>query len=231
MGSDGRIRGSAVSDEAGAFGLNVDLAAEAETLTAAVTAPSGFRTEVPFEVAIDRTHPRIALDEDLPRITAADTLVIAGRVDKPGASLNIDGRPVPLNGGAFNEIARLKPGANPIELVAADAVGNIDIARFVVTLDTEPPRLVQAQSAPMSGEAGSLIAVEVAADDESGLARTARFNLTFASETVEGVLNLNRATSTYQGTVAVPRERAKSARLRSVDLTDAAGNRKTYRVN
>src|SRR5207244_5383556 len=68
VGTDGLARGSAASDESGSFRLNADLAADSETLTIVVTAPSGFRSERRAEVAIDKTRPAITLADELPRL-------------------------------------------------------------------------------------------------------------------------------------------------------------------
>ena len=78
-----------------------------------------------------------------------------------------------LKDGGFDEIVSLRVGDNPIELVATDTVGNIDVVRFTVMLDTEPPELVEARLTPAAGDAGSFVALEVTASDASGLAATA----------------------------------------------------------
>src|SRR5205823_10172222 len=231
MGADGAPRGSATSDESGSFRLNADLAVDSETLTIVVTAPSGFRNESKADVAIDKTRPAITLAEELPRLTASATVFVKGEVTKPQTRLTIDGRPVDLANGSFDEIVNLRPGDNPIELAASDTVGNTDVLRLTVTLDSDPPKLIKAQSTPVSGDAGSFVAVDVAASDESGLAATARCTIALGGQLIEGFLEFNPATKSYEGAVPVPRGRAKTAVLKSVDLSDAAGNHKVFRLN
>jgi hypothetical protein len=231
LGADGSNRGSATSNEDGSFRLNAGLRTGSETLAILVTTPSGFRSESKLDAAIDKTRPVITLAEELPRVTASATVFMRGEVAKPQAKLTINGRSADLVDGSFDEIISLKPGNNPIELVASDSVGNTDVMRFVVTHDSEPPKLIKTQSAPVSGDAGSFVSVEVAASDESGLAATARCTISLGSESVEGFLEFNPATKTYEGAIPVPHGSAKTAVIRSVDIADAAGNRKVFRVN
>ena len=231
VGADGTLRGSTASDPAGRFALNVGLAADEETLSIVVTAPSGFRSSQRIGIAVDRQRPTIALSEELPRLTASETLFVKGHLAKTDATLLINGGKVGLKDGAFDEIVSLHVGDNSIELVATDALGNTDVARFTVTLDKDPPRLVAAKLTPEAGDAGSYAAVEVRASDASGLAATATATVGYGSQTMDTVLRLNRAAQTYQGSLPIPRTELKSAAVRTVELTDAAGNRQSYRIN
>ena len=75
------VRAAAVSDGAGLFRVNVPLAADDETFTFAVIAPSGFTTTEDFAVTVDREAPEIALDPLLPWLTAEGALRVAGTTD------------------------------------------------------------------------------------------------------------------------------------------------------
>jgi hypothetical protein len=231
VSADGTLRGSTASDPAGRFALNVGLGADEEALSIVVTAPSGFRSAHEIDVAIDRQRPTIALSEELPRLTATETLFVKGRVAKTDATLRINGAEAGLKDGAFDEIVSLRVGDNPIELVATDALGNTDVARFTVTLDKDPPRLVAAKLTPEAGAAGSYAALEIRASDASGLAATALATVRYGSQTANAVLRFNRAAQAYQGSLPVPHGGLKSAAVRQVELTDAAGNRQSYRVD
>lgn len=231
VGADGTLRGSTASDPAGRFALNIGLGADEEALSIVLTAPSGFSIAHRVEIMVDRGRPAITLSEELPRLTASETLFLNGRVAKADATLLINGSEVGLKDGAFDEIVSLHVGDNPIELVATDALGNTDVARFTVTLDKDPPRLVAAKLTPEAGDAGSYAALEVRAADASGLAATALATVGYGAETADGVLRFNRATQTYQGSIPLPRGRLKSAAVRQVELTDAAGNRQSYRID
>jgi hypothetical protein len=231
VGADGTLRGSTASDAAGRFALNVALGGEEEALSIVVTAPSGFRSTQDIDIAVDRQRPTITLSEELPRLTASETLFVKGQVAKTDATLRINGSEVGLKDGAFDEIVSLRVGDNPIEIVAADALGNTDVARFTVTLDKDPPRLVAAKLTPEAGDAGSYAAIEIRAADASGLAATALATVAYGSRTADAVLRFNRAAQAYQGSLPVPRGELKSAAVRTVELTDAAGNRQSYRID
>jgi hypothetical protein len=231
VGADGTPRGSTASDAAGRFALNVGLGGDEEALSITVTAPSGFRSAQRIDIAVDRQRPTITLSEELPRLTASETLIVTGQVAKADATLRINGGEVALKNGAFDEIVSLHVGDNPIELVATDALGNTDVARFTVTLDRDPPRLVAAKIEPEAGDAGSYAAIEILASDASGLAATALATVGYGSGTADAVLRFNRAAQAYQGSLPIPRGDLRSAVVRTVELTDAAGNRQSYRIN
>jgi hypothetical protein len=231
LATDGATRSSTETDAQGAFRINADLRSDTETFGVVLISPSGFRTQTEVSVALDNTEPKIGLAEELPRITSAAVVILTGTVAKSNAKLTLNGRPVELANGRFNEVVPLIPGDNPLELTATDTLGHTDIQRLVVTRDAIPPTLVRAKAEPVAGDAGSFLSVDVSAADENGLAATARCAVALAAETVEGVLTFNPQSKSYQGAVAVPRGRAKLAVLKSVDLVDAAGNRKVYRLN
>lgn len=231
VGADGALRGSTASDPEGRFALNIGLGADEEALSIVVTAPSGFRSAHKIDIAVDRQRPIITLSEELPRLTASETLFVKGQVAKADATLRINGSEVGLRDGAFDEIVSLHAGDNPVELVAIDALGNSDVARFTVTLDQDAPRLVAAKLTPEAGDAGSHAAIEIRASDASGLAATALATVGYASGTADAVLRFNRAAQAYQGSLPVPRGELRSAAVRTVELTDAAGNRQSYRID
>ena len=74
------------------------------------------------------------------------------------------------------------------------------------------------------------MALEVTASDASGLAATALSTVGYGAETADGVLRFNRATQSYQGSIPAPRGGLDLATIRNVELTDAAGNRRSYRI-
>ena len=205
LGPDGAPRGSTASNLSGRFALNAELGAEKESLSIVVTAPSGVRSAHALDVIVDRSKPTIALAEEFPRLTASETLFVKGQVANADAKLLVNGLDAVLEDGGFDEIVSLRVGDNQIELVATDKVGNIDVVRFTVMLDTEPPQLVEARLTPAAGDAGSFVALEVTASDASGLAATALSTVGYGAETADGVLKFNRATQTYQGSIPVSR--------------------------
>jgi len=230
-GTDGAPRGSTASDSAGHFTLNIGLGADEEALSVVVTAPSGFRSAHRLDVVVDRERPTITLAAELPRLTASETLLVVGRVAKAGATLLLNGSEAGLKDGAFAETVSLRAGDNLIELVATDILGNTDVARFTVTLDKDPPRLLAARLTPETGAAGTFAAIEIRASDPSGLAATALATVGFGEETVDAVLRFNRATQSYRDSIPIARRGLRSAAVKTVELTDAAGNRQSYRVD
>ena len=73
--------------------------------------------------------------------------------------------------------------------------------------------------------------VDVAASDQSGLAATAHCTIALGTQSIDGFLQFNPATKTYEGAIPILRGSAKAAVLKSVDLADAAGNHKVFRLN
>jgi hypothetical protein len=228
--ADGTVRSSAVTDAAGAFRLNVPLLAAEEQLTVAVIAPSGFTTTEPIAASIDSEAPVVTLAQPLPRLTAATEIVFAGETEAD-AFLTFNGELVELDGGRFSLVVPLKAGANPLELISADAVGNIRVDRWTVTLDQDAPRLVASNlSREPEGDRVRLY-VDVSASDASGLAAAAPFVLATPSGQLTGYLRFNRATQTYSGSVSVASADAAAAQLASIELRDDAGNSQTFTFN
>ncbi len=221
------VRAAAVSDAAGAFRVNVPLATDAETFTFAVIAPSGFATLEEFAVTVDREAPAIALDPLLPWLTAEETIRIAGTTDL-AARLTLNGADVAATDGRFDASVTLAPGENLIELIATDPAGNVRVEKAVVRLDRDPPSLVSADVAPSTGGGQAVLAIEVVADDASGLAKAAPFVVVAGENSYEGYLRYNKAAKRYRGTVVVPEADLAAARLARVELQDDAGNRQVF---
>ena len=221
------VRAAAVSDNDGAFRINVPLAADEESLEFAVTAPSGFVTVASFAVTIDRLAPVIAVDEPLPRLTAQPELRIAGTTDRD-ATLTLNGRALALADGRFDETVTLQPGINPIELIATDPIGNLTVEKASVKLDQDAPRLVSSSATPVTSGGQRVLSVEVIAEDQSGLAKAAPFVVAAGPDSYSGYLRYNKAAKSYQGFVVIPEADLAAARLRSVELRDDAGNSQTF---
>src|SRR5690606_37723072 len=100
---------SAVADGGGVFRLNIPVAGTGESFGLAVIAPSGFTTVEAIAVTVDRDAPEIAFDAFPPRLTAEPALHVSGTTE-PEAALTLNGRPVALAGGRFDETVTLVPG-------------------------------------------------------------------------------------------------------------------------
>jgi len=71
---------------------------------------------------VDDTPPPIEVPALLPPSDVCEPLVVSGRTE-PGATLTLDGAPVPLDDGAFT-MRYSRPPAAPLHLVARDRAGN-----------------------------------------------------------------------------------------------------------
>ena len=71
----------------------------------------------------------------------------------------------------------LQQGANEIELVASDLVGNVSVEKLGIFLDQQPPELVRQSLSPRQASGGDAVTVEVVASDASGMKQAAAFSL------------------------------------------------------
>ncbi|HET6519195.1 MAG TPA: hypothetical protein VFG47_05180, partial [Geminicoccaceae bacterium] len=127
-----------------------------------------------------------------------------------------------------DETVTLHPGANEIEMVATDLVGNVRVERWQVVLDQEPPLLVRQSLSRERVAAGEPVTVEVVASDASGLKKAAPFTVEIGSTAYTGFLEVNRSGGSYRATVIPPRGAEGRVRLTEVELEDYAGTRKRY---
>jgi hypothetical protein len=206
----------------------VPVTGSAEEFVAEVVQRSGFASEDRFSVAQDREPPAITLESPQPALTATEWLPLRGSI--PGAkSLSVNGRPVPLAGnGMFDETLTLRPGRNPIELIATDLVGNVGVARFEVTLDQDPPELVGFTLTPRELKGGEPLRIELTARDASGLRKAAPFKVRVGQAEYADFLELGgggTTNGTYRKTLQPPPGLAGRVTLREVELEDYAGNK------
>ncbi len=225
----GDVRASAATDAAGVFRVNVPLTADAETLSIAVIAVSGFTSSEDFKVTIDRSGPTIALDEALPRLTSKPELALKGRT-RPGVTLMLNGKEIRNDDGRFDATVTLKPGENTIEMIATNTTRNVRAETWSVKLDQEPPALVRSAISVVAGANRPTLSIEVVANDASGLAKVAPFKVAAGAQVFSGHLRYNSSANLYQGTVSVPETALRAAVLQEVELQDDAGNKRTYTI-
>lgn len=224
---DGAARASAYTDGEGRFRINVPLHDQAEELEIQVVAASGFATEDRFAVSIDREGPEIELDEPPPIVTAVEWLPLRGVV-RGGAEVLLNGRPIKLLDDRFDQTVTLRTGANDIEMVATDPVGNVRVERWEVSLDQEPPALLAHQLSTDRVSPGEPFTIEVQATDPSGLKQAAPFTVRIGATPYSDFLRFNRASNSYQATVVPPQGASGRLALTEVELEDYAGNRQRY---
>ncbi|MCP4385428.1 MAG: hypothetical protein GY798_29115 [Hyphomicrobiales bacterium] len=221
---------SAVSASDGVFEINVPLGDdETGGFGFVVIAPSGFATSESFIVSVDQQAPEIAFEQFPPRLTATSSIHISGDTE-PDAALTLNGRPLTLADGRFDETIELETGDNLVELIATDQAGNVKIDKSLVTLDDVPPQLVSADGARANSAGQPALSINVVAADASGLAKAAPFVVVAGEQNFTGYLRYNRAAGNYQAVVVIPAEHLDSARLASVELQDDAGNTRLYEI-
>ena len=171
-----------------------------------------------FVARQDAIPPEIALDVP-PSATANAWLQVAGAAgDAVGVTVN--GVPARLVGGRFDAMPSLVPGANGIELVAEDAVGNVAVRRFETVYDVDPPEILSAGAGRPDGEAGP-IEIVVEARDGSGLRQAAPYILTIGGTERRGFLRCDSLAGACRETL--PPEPGALA-LVEVSVEDYAGN-------
>jgi hypothetical protein len=225
--ADGAERASAYANSEGRFGVNVPMRAAHEAFDLQVIAPSGFASKGRFEITIDQAPPRIEFETPTPPVTAIEWLPLRGRIDG-GVKLLVDGQPSQLIGEAFDQTITLQQGANQIELVASDLVGNVSVEKLEIFLDQVPPELVRQSLSPDQASGGDAVTVEVVANDASGMKQAAAFSLQVGDRSLADFLRLNPASHSYRSTIVLPKDMNGPIELRDVELEDYAGNKKRY---
>jgi Glucodextranase, domain B len=225
--ADGAGRASAYANGEGRFGVNVPMRAASEAFEMQVIAPSGFASEDRFEITVDQTPPRIEFETPPPAVTAIEWLPLRGRVDG-GVELLVGGQPSQLIEEAFDQTITLQQGANEIELVASDLVGNVGVEKLEIFLDQEPPELVRQSLSRNQASGGDAVTVEVVASDASGMKQAAAFSLQVGDRLLADFLRFNRTSQSYRSTIVLPKEMSGRIELRDVELEDYAGNKKRY---
>ena len=225
--ADGGARASTYADDQGRFGVNVPMQAPDETFEMQVLAPSGFASQDQFEITVDQTPPRIEFEAPPPSVTAVEWLPLRGKVEG-GTELLVDGRPTQLIDEAFDETVTLKQGANRIELVASDLVGNVGVEKLEIVLDQEPPQLIEKSVSKDRASGGDTVTVNVVASDTSGMKQAAPFTLQVGDRLLSDFLRFNKSSQSYRSTLVLPKDATGPIALKDVELEDYAGNRKRY---
>ncbi len=225
--ADGAGRASAYANGEGRFGVNVPMRAADEAFDLQVIAPSGFASEDRFEITVDQTPPRIEFEMPPPAVTAIEWLPLNGRVEG-GVELLVDGQPAQLVEEEFDHTITLQQGANKIELVASDLVGNVSVEKLEIFLDQQPPELVRRSLSADRASGGDAVTVEVVASDASGMKQAAAFSLRVGDHSLSDFLRFNRASQSYRSTIVLPKDMNGKIELSDVELEDYAGNKKRY---
>lgn len=111
---------------------------------------AGNLSTVVRHITIDRTAPKITLDQPLLSPTSRMKLHLSGLVDDPKATLRLNGQPVTLDSaGRFTWDLPLQEGLNAVSFRATDLAGNEGVLEGSVQRDTTAPLITL--SSPMEG--------------------------------------------------------------------------------
>jgi hypothetical protein len=122
----------------------------------------------------------------------------------------------------------LRPGANQIELVASDLVGNVGVEKLEIVLDQEPPQLTSQSVSKDRATGGDAVTVNIVASDASGMKQAAPFTLQVGDRSFSDFLRYNKSSQSYRATLVLPKDASGRIALKDVELEDYAGNRKRY---
>ncbi|WP_222184730.1 FecR domain-containing protein [Geminicoccus harenae] len=221
------LREATYADKDGRFTLNVPVTAGTAEYGIEVVQRSGRTSREAITVSLDRDPPSIGLDLPPPAITAVEWLPLRGRAEG-AVTLSLNGQPVQLIDGTFDQTVTLVPGINRLRLEATDLVGNVRVANVEVRLDQQAPELVGYRVSPPRARPGQPLRVEVQAKDASGLRQLAPARLRVAGVEYDQFLELGAVPGTYAATVLLPPDAAGPAELREVEIEDYAGNKARF---
>jgi len=218
--ASGALAVQTLVDEGGGFRFTVPGSAAGTAYRLEIVGPGG-RQEggSAFAVRQDMDPPEIVLAAPPPAATANAWLDVVGTADG-AATVTVNGAPARIAGGGFEAVATLAPGANAIEIVATDAVGNVAVKRLETVFDVDPPEIVSAVARRPDGDAGP-IEIAVEARDGSGLRQAAPFILSVGGTERRGFLRCDGATGWCRETL--PPEPGALG-LVEVIVEDYAGN-------
>ncbi|MEL6450684.1 MAG: FecR domain-containing protein [Pseudomonadota bacterium] len=204
----------------GTISVSVPASETAQAYTIAVLGPTGLiEGQLAFDAVQDNIAPDTQLDSPPPRATDLDQIELIGTA-MDATQLTINGVDVPLEEGRFAFSLSLSPGLNLFDLVATDAVGNVNAARLQTLYDIDPPE-VTSVDVSRSGGANGPIEITVAATDASGLRQAASYLLRVGEAEREGFLRCDNATGVCRA--SLPPEPG-ALELIEVVIEDYAGN-------
>ena len=124
VNSDGTFMATLLLEEEGENEINI-----------IATDPAGNTNETSMTIVKDTIKPILTIEALSPN--AQGVLNIKGTTEQ-GATITINGKPVPVVNGAFNKEIDLSYGANLIVIESKDAAGNVEEIREVVMYSSMP---------------------------------------------------------------------------------------------
>lgn len=221
------VRASTSTDAAGRFRVNVPIRGVRQVFTLEVIMPSGFITRDRIVLSVDRQPPVIQLAEWPPAVTAEAELALRGQIN--GAqNMVLNGKSIELQDQHFEATIALESGSNQIQMMASDLVGNVRVETWQVTLDQDPPKLLNHRISDDHKADGGRIVIEVEAEDASSLRQVAAFAVKVGQFVFSDYLRLDRAVQRYRGTLVLPHYAQGEVTLTNIELEDYLGNRRRY---
>ncbi|MBN1154303.1 FecR domain-containing protein [candidate division KSB1 bacterium] len=215
------------SDESGRFNLSLFDMNESTQMILSVLTPAGYAKNDTLRIQVSKEAPQIVLDSRIPNIFAEDSLNIRGTVSN-ATRLQYNDKDIKIVDGNFDFTIKLKPGVNLIRLIASDDLDNASIVQNEVMLDRTPPELVDYSIKKRTTDHDDIVEVEVRADDNSGLRRTASVEFLIGDMMTSGYLRYNSISQLYEGSFKFPIGTATDVKLKSLILEDYYGNQKTF---
>ena len=94
------------------------------------------------QIRIDPTPPELNVDFPYDGYTTNNPELWVRGVTEVGSKVEINGQHVPVTVSMFTHMVRLVEGPNTISVISVDPLGNIQIERMTVTLDTQVPYII-----------------------------------------------------------------------------------------
>jgi len=205
---------------AGAISFSVPAAETTTGYTVAVLGPTGLiEGREDFEVIRDTTPPETTLDAPLPRATDLDEVTLSGTAGD-ATELTVNGARIELSNGTFSTVLTLAQGQNAFDLVATDAVGNVQATRLQTLFDIDPPEVLSVEFGRPNGSDGP-IELTVVATDASGLRQAAPYLVQIGGAEREGFMRCDAGTGICRA--SLPPEPG-ALELIEVVIEDYAGN-------
>lgn len=224
---DGVFGANATVDEKGRFRINMEMRDKKETFAINVASMAGNTHSEKITIEVDNIPPEIRLSNEIPAVTGTGGLR-AGGVVEGGTGLQINGREIILYNGRFDEELELKPGTNVLIFESRDAAGNTALIEKHVVFDSEAPEIAGYKIAPKTVAGGETINVRLTAKDATGYVRAVPYRIGIGEFEHTGLLILSGAKGEYADSFDIPKGVRGKPRLKSVKLSDYAGNEKEY---
>lgn len=221
------LRISALSDSTGAFMFTVNKLSDKTTLLIEAKNKEQQTLADTFVVIRDQELPEIHFKDDVPEVTADNTLAVSGTI-RYATSLRLNGSLIEFREGKFQTVYTLKEGLNELIFIAVNKNGAKTKVYRKVYLDIKPPELLSQKITPAKFTNQALVTFEIKASDETELKKTAKVIYQIGEDLFTEYLPLDKATMTYRGVVNCAGSGPSEVKIRVILLEDQLGNMKEY---